>query len=109
MSLRRFVVVPVEEDVVLSLFDWQSRGEVELPVFEGLPAGYEVQGVIYDYVRQAFLFRIHHPDLPEVPPDVVEPPVLVPMGFRTVKVGESAPKSEEPRPAWEFLGPPPRQ
>jgi len=110
MSIRRFVVVPVEEDVVLQLFNWPRRGSVALPVFEGLPDGYEVQAVVYDYARQAFMFRVHHPDLPEVPPDVVDPPVVVPVRFRTVELGrDRIGDVAAARPAWEFLGPPPRE
>jgi hypothetical protein len=108
MSIRRFVVVPVEEEVVLQLFNWQARGSVQLPVFEGLPDGYEVQAVVYDYSRQAFMFRVHHPDLPEVPPDVVDPPVVVPVRYRALPLEGDRPSpptgSHTP---WEFLGPPP--
>ena len=111
MSDRRFVVVPVDEDVVAELFDWQRRGSVRLPVFEGLPAGYRIEGVVHDFTRQAFLFRVHHPSLPEVPPDVVEPPVGGTVGYREFPAkGAGAVTSGSAKPAnfqWEFLGPPP--
>jgi hypothetical protein len=58
------------------------------------------------------LFRVHHPSLPEVPPDVVEPPVGGTVGYREFPTSgagkkEGAESSDVPKTPWEFLGPPP--
>src|SRR5436190_23770636 len=108
MSDRRFVVVSVEEDAVIDLFNWAQSDPVRVPVIEGLPAGYEVRAVHYDFLRQSFLLRVHHPMLPEVDPAEVPdatPARLISLPVRKDGVAPADP--HEGKTPWEFLGPPP--
>jgi hypothetical protein len=106
MSDRRFVVVAVEEDAVIDLFNWSQADPVRVPVIEGLPYGYEVRAVHYDFVRQSFLLRVHHPTFPEVDPATVPDAALA--RLISIPVGSASPTPSHPsRQPWEFLGPPP--
>lgn len=67
---KRYKVVYVgEDDIMTAMVALTDDGAhwVCLPVFKGLPEGFSVKSVHYDYSRRAFAFIISHESFPIVP------------------------------------------
>ena len=68
---RRYKVVYVSEDDMMTAMTCLTDDHaqwVRLPVFKGLPEGFCIRAVHYEYSRMAFAFIISHESFPIVPP-----------------------------------------
>ena len=66
----RYKVLYVSEDVMVTamvVLTDETAQWVRLPVFKGLPEGFSVKSVHYEYSRRAFAVVISHKSFPIVP------------------------------------------
>lgn len=66
---RRCKLLRVDpRDILNILGNWQDRDGIRLPVIKGLPEGFWVRNVAFEFARNCFVICIQHPSFPEVQP-----------------------------------------
>jgi hypothetical protein len=85
---RRLKYLVLPERIILSLLNAPSdrRPYYTFPVIKGLPDGYRVEAVNYDYERAGFAIVVSHPSFPEVPLGVRVPDLGGPLGIDAMNV-----------------------
>lgn len=75
----KMIYLPVRQ--LLGMLDWKSRDydTINLPVIEGLPDGYVVRAVEYQFERDAFALMIEHSSFDLVPFGVEAPAFMEPL------------------------------
>jgi hypothetical protein len=68
MNHRRCKIFSLPVESVLTLMgEWRQYDFVRLPILKGLPDGYRVRNVQFNFGTQAFDFLIEHESFPETP------------------------------------------
>lgn len=117
---RRCKIVIIEAKTILCLLGgWKDCDYIRLPHLAGLPEGYTIRNVAFDFPYNAFMVLIEHPSFPEVAPGCMYPVAndlsqiqmvslreMTPDEKRCADPSLDIPKEQRPRRSWEFLGPP---
>jgi hypothetical protein len=62
---RRWKLLSVNpQDIMTMLIGWQIFDVIRLPIFQGLPEGFSVHNVNFDYHRECFVCCIEHESFP---------------------------------------------
>jgi hypothetical protein len=70
----RLKIVYLDVRAVVGLFNWHQHEMVSLPIIKGLPEGYWVRDVMYDFSRHAFALKVGHESF-----DPIEPGTMIPV------------------------------
>ncbi len=113
---RRCKILHIQADSIITLLGaWAHCDFMQLPVLSGIPKGYEVMRVQYDFGRDAIAVLIRHPSFEATEPGCIFPiidggPIKL-VNMREMTVDEKAkaaaiPIEERRKKSWEFLGAP---
>lgn len=73
---RRCKLMYVPISMLENIFNKYNGSKfIEIPIFDGLPDGYEVWGINISYERDSFILKIFHPSFEEIQPHTLFPEI----------------------------------